>query len=101
MKIRSKTSSKDYLNNYDRIFKKGPKNIEEVDKSLHAKAKRALDKVIENPDLALNPVVILAVEHIHDELEQLETQQENVEIQEITEEPIEFYSKRRRRKKHA
>ncbi len=74
MSIKSHPSNKNYLNNWDNIFgnKKSTKKVAgETDSHLLKRTKKALDKVLENPDLAKNPVIMMAVDHIHDEIEQV------------------------------
>jgi hypothetical protein len=95
-KIISQVSNKNFIDNYDRIFGKKSdkkpevsdkqviKTIDQVDrealdKTILERTRIALEKINSNPSLSTNPVVMMAVDHIHEELEAINKDLDSVQ----------------------
>lgn len=104
--LKSRPNNKNFIDNYDKTFAKikqqakSPQKsrktiaqvstiqtIETIDNAILDKAKDALHKIANNPDLAKNPIVMMAVDHIHEELELVNEQLKAIENLEVIIEP--------------
>lgn len=104
--LKSRPNNKNFIDNYDKTFAKikqqakSPQKsrktitqvstiqtIETIDNAILDKAKQALHKIANNPELAKNPIVMMAVDHIHEELELVNEQLKAIENLEVIIEP--------------